>query len=108
MDYSKTCVKRLFQKDQKNSFQDGLLLNAGQKYCRKEAFCNTFELHKLSLNLCFVFFLSGNFTQVLLYMVDLEAALYAVLSQHGCYGLANYHGAAESRPLKLWVLSFNS
>ena len=52
-----------------------------------------------------LFFLSGNFTQVLLYMVDLEAALYAVLSQRGCYGLANYHGAAESRPLKLWVLT---
>ena len=75
---------------------------------KHSAILSTFTSYQLSLTLCFVFFLSGNFTQVLLYMVDLEAALYAVLSQRGCYGLANYHGAAESRPLKLWVLSFNS
>ena len=32
--YSKTCVKRSLSKRQKISFQDQLLLNAGQKYCR--------------------------------------------------------------------------
>ena len=32
--YSKTCVKRPLSKRQKISFQDQLLLNAGQKYCR--------------------------------------------------------------------------
>ena len=32
--YSKTCVKRPLSKSQKIGFQDKLLLNAGQKYCR--------------------------------------------------------------------------
>ena len=32
--YSKTCVKRKLSKRQKIGFQDQLLLNAGQKYCR--------------------------------------------------------------------------
>ena len=32
--YSKTCVKRPLSKRTKNGFQDQLLLNAGQKYCR--------------------------------------------------------------------------
>ena len=32
--YSKTCLKRPLKKDQKIDFQDRLLLNAGQKYCR--------------------------------------------------------------------------
>ena len=32
--YRKTCVKRPLSKRQKNGFQDWLLLNAGQKYCR--------------------------------------------------------------------------
>ena len=32
--YSKTCVKRLLSKRQKNGFQDQLSLNAGQKYYR--------------------------------------------------------------------------
>ena len=31
---SKTCLKRLLSKSQKIGFQDQLLLNAGQKYCR--------------------------------------------------------------------------
>ena len=33
-DYSKACVKRPLSKRPKISFQDKLLLNAGQKYCR--------------------------------------------------------------------------
>ena len=32
--YSKTCLKQSLKKKTKNSFQDRLLLNAGQKYCR--------------------------------------------------------------------------
>ena len=32
--YSKTCVKRPLSKRPKIGFQDQLLLNAGQKYCR--------------------------------------------------------------------------
>ena len=33
-DYSKTCLKRPLKKKTKIGFQDRLLLNAGQKYCR--------------------------------------------------------------------------
>ena len=33
-EYSKTCVKWPLTKRPKNGFQDRLLLNAGQKYCR--------------------------------------------------------------------------
>ena len=33
-DYSKTCVKRPLSKRPKIGFQDQLLLNAGQKFCR--------------------------------------------------------------------------
>ena len=32
--YSKTCVKRLLSKRPQIGFQDQLLLNTGQKYCR--------------------------------------------------------------------------
>ena len=32
--YSKTCVKRPLSKRPKSGFQDQLLLNTGQKYCR--------------------------------------------------------------------------
>ena len=34
MSYSKTCLKRPLKKKTKIGFQDRLLLNAGQKYCR--------------------------------------------------------------------------
>ena len=34
MRYSKTCLKRPLKKKTKIGFQDQLLLNAGQKYCR--------------------------------------------------------------------------
>ena len=45
--YSKTCVIRPLSKRPKNSFQDQLSLNAGQKYCRMlqrehSAICSTF------------------------------------------------------------------
>ena len=32
--YSKACLKQPLKKKTKNGFQDRLLLNAGQKYCR--------------------------------------------------------------------------
>ena len=44
--YSITCIKRTLPKRPKIGFQDQLLLNAGQKYCRMlRAFCNTLDLH---------------------------------------------------------------
>ena len=36
-EYSKTCLKPPLKKDQKTGFQDILLFNAGQKYCRKHS-----------------------------------------------------------------------
>ena len=48
MEYSETCLKGPLKKKLKIGFQDRLLLNAGQKYCRmlqRVAFCNTFDLH---------------------------------------------------------------
>ena len=38
------CKTATLKKDQKCFFQDRLSLNAGQKYCRMGAFCNTFDL----------------------------------------------------------------
>ena len=40
--YSKTCVKQPLSRRPKIGFQDQLLLNAGQKYCRMQ---ETFNLH---------------------------------------------------------------
>ena len=66
-DYSKTCVKRPLSKRQKNGFQDQILLNAGQKYCILQYFRPLLSYH-LSLRSLFCLFLSGCFTQVLLYV----------------------------------------
>ena len=57
--YSKACVKQTISKRPKIGFQYQLSLNAGQKYC--------YHLSLRSL-LC-LFFLSGRFTQVLLYLL---------------------------------------
>ena len=59
--YSKICVKRPLSKRPKNSFQGGLSLNAGQKYCRmpRGALCNNFDHHEATNchnDLCFVYF----------------------------------------------------
>ena len=72
--YSKTCVKRTLSKRQKIGFQDQLLLNADQKYCRMRqgehsAILLTFILqyfqpslsYHLSLRPLFCLFLSGRF-----------------------------------------------
>ena len=69
--YSKTCVKRPLSKRPQFGFQDGLLLNACQKYCRMlqgsilQYFPPSLSNH-LSLRSLFCLFLSGPFTQVLL------------------------------------------
>ena len=71
--YSKTCVKQPLSKRQKNGFQDQLLLNVGQKYCRMlkrehSAILLTFiKIPVVSKTSVFCLFFSGSFTQVLLY-----------------------------------------
>ena len=40
----KPVIKRPLSKRPQIGFQDKLSLNAGQKYCRRGAFCNTFDL----------------------------------------------------------------
>ena len=70
--YSKISVKRPLSKRAKIGFQDQLLLNAGQKHCRLsngnilQYFRPSLSCH-LSLRSLFYLFLSGRFTQVLLY-----------------------------------------
>ena len=72
--YSKTCVKRSHSKRQKIGFQYQLLFNAGQKYCRMlqeehSAILSTFiKLPFVIKTSVLPFFLSGHFTQVLLYI----------------------------------------
>ena len=75
--YSKTCVKRPLSKRPKIGFKDQLSLNAGQKYCRmlqgsilQGSILQYFQpslCYHLSLRSLFCPFLSGRFTQVLLY-----------------------------------------
>ena len=68
---SKTCVKRPLSKRPKIGFQDQLSLNAGQNIAE----CSWSILQYVRLSLCyhlsftslFCLFLSGRFTQVLLY-----------------------------------------
>ena len=62
-------VKRPLSKRTKIGFQDQLLLNAGQKYCRMLYFLPSLSYH-LSLRslILFCLFLSGRFTQALLYV----------------------------------------
>ena len=74
MNYSISCVKCPISKRPKIGFQDQLLLNAGQKYCRMlqgehSAIRLTFIKLPLVLSFgsLFCLFLSGRFTQVLLY-----------------------------------------
>ena len=67
--YSKTCVKWPLSKRPKIVFQDQLLLNAGQKYCRSskgsilQYFRPSISYH-LSLRSLFFLFLSGRLRQV--------------------------------------------
>ena len=67
--YGKTCVKQPLSKRPKIGFQDQLSLNAGQKYCRMlilQSFHPSLNYH-LSLRSLLCLFMSGRFTQVLLY-----------------------------------------
>ena len=70
--YSKTCVKQPLLNSPKIGFQHQLSLNAGQKYCRMlqgehSAILSTFIKLHLPFRSLFCLFLSGRFTQVLLY-----------------------------------------
>ena len=60
--YNQTCVKRPLSKRPKNSFQDQLSLNAGQKHCILQYFRPSLSYH-LSLRSLFCQYLSGRFTQ---------------------------------------------
>ena len=67
-EYSKTCLKRPLKKKTKIGFEDQLLLNAGQKYC-KGSILQYFQpslCYHLSLRSLFCLFLSGRLRQVLL------------------------------------------
>ena len=71
--YSKICVKWPLSKRLKIGFQGQVSLNAGQKYCRMlqgehSAIHLTFIKLHLLLRSLFCLFLSGRFTQVLLYI----------------------------------------
>ena len=84
--YSKTCVKRPLSKRPQIGFQDQLLLNAGQKYCRVlqgEHFLILLTFIKLPfvIKIFDLSILSGRLRQVLLYieppMWDLCERMYA-------------------------------
>ena len=75
--YSKTCAKQPLSKRLETVFQDQLSLNgevnAGQKYCRMlqgehSAILSTFIQLPFASKIFFCLFLSGRFTQVLLYI----------------------------------------
>ena len=72
--YNNTCVKRSLSKRPKIGFQDQLWLNAGQMYCRMlqvehSAILSTFIKLPCFIKIFVLPFLSGRFTQVLLYRV---------------------------------------
>ena len=71
LEYSKICVHNHSKKDQHISFQDKSSLNAGQKYCR---------MLQLLLKSLFCLFLSGRFTQGLLYINSKESLFYTGLT----------------------------
>ena len=73
LDVSKTCVKQPLSKRSKFDFQDQLLLNACQKHCRvlqgeHSAILLAFIKLPFVIKIFVLSFLSGRFTQVLLYM----------------------------------------
>ena len=95
--YSETCVKRPLSKKTKIVFQDQLSLNAGQKYCKMSILqylrppCS----YQLSLRYLFCLFLSGHFTQVLLYMVVQESIKKTILRSIAM-SIAAYHRCKRS------------
>ena len=69
--YSKTCLKRPLKKKTKIGFQDRLLLNAGQKYCRMlhgehSAILSTFIKLPFAIKIFVLSILSDRLRQVLL------------------------------------------
>ena len=73
--YSKTCVKLPLKNRRNKDLNDKWLLNEGRKYGRIGAFCHTFDLHQGIIGLkkrFLVFFESGRFTQVLLYVLSAD------------------------------------
>ena len=73
MKYSKTFVKRPLSKRQQIDFQYQEALNAGQKYCRMlkgehSAILSNFIKLPFFIKIIVLSFLSGRFTQVLLYV----------------------------------------
>ena len=98
--YSKTCLKRPLQKKTEIGFQDRLLLNAGQKYCRmlQESILQYYRpasSYHLSLRPLFCLFLR----QVLLYW-DLG-------SQNSTEKISVSFGTPNTR-LRVFVLSLRS
>ena len=88
LSYSKTCIKWPLSKRSQMGFQDQLLLNAGQKYsrmlqgelpeCSKGSILQYFQpslSYHLSFRSLFCLFLSGHFTQVLLYFTFIKLLL---------------------------------
>ena len=78
--YSKTCLKRPLIKKTKIGFQDQLLLNAGQKYCRmlqrEHSAIRLISLsYPLSLRHLFYIFVSGRLRQGFLYL-KIQQSLY--------------------------------
>ena len=75
--YSKICVNRPLSNRPKNGFQEQVSLNAGRKYGRMsswsilQCFRPSLSYHLL-LRYLFRLYLSGRFTQVLLYWIKLD------------------------------------
>ena len=70
LSYSKTCVEGPLSKRSKIGFQGQLSLNAGQKYCRMLQYFWLSSSYHLSLRALLCLVLSGHFTQVLLYTIN--------------------------------------
>ena len=73
--HSETCVKRPLSKKTKIGFQYQVLINAGQKYCRMlqwehSAILSTFIKLPFLIKISVLSFLSGRFTQALLYCLS--------------------------------------
>ena len=94
--YSKTCIKSPLSKRQKNGFQDHLSLNAGHciAECSKGSFLQYFRpslSYHLSLRSLFCLFLSGHFTQVLLYCLRAQSTLNTLWVQEPNYSRQEKH-----------------
>ena len=108
--YSKPCVKRPLSKRPQTGFQDLLSLNTGQRYCRMlrsilQYFWPSLSYH-LSLRSLFCLFLSGRFTQVLLY-VACASSEYSAGEPEPCnkhQSLTNYINLLMIRVVRTRVL----